>query len=139
MAVQYWLQSVTPDNFWNKERAQTDSVYARHIGNFNIVTHVIRHQDANVGNYLISQAADNPRVFAVDNGVAFASQPSNRGVEWRDLRVDRLPRHTAQRLSAVTLSELEARLGVLAEYEIRGKELVSAKPGTDTRHTRGSR
>jgi hypothetical protein len=138
-AVQYWLQSVTPANFWNPERAAADSIYARHIGNFNIVTHLIRHQDANAGNYLISEATDNPRVFVVDNGVAFDSEPSNRGVEWRDVRVERVPRHTIERLRALTLADLHARLGVLAEYEIRGTELVPVAPGANLGETSGVR
>ena len=131
MAVQYWLQNVTPDNYWNRDRARADSVYAYFIGNFNIVTHVIRHQDANVGNYLISSSAERPRVFVVDNGVAFNSAPSNRGFEWRDMRVERVPRGTIERLRKVTRAELDARLGVLAEYEVRERQLVVVAPGAN--------
>ena len=138
-AVQYWLQGVTPENFWDPVRAREDTLYARHIGNFNILTHLIRHQDANAGNYLISQHRNNPRVFAVDNGVAFNSVPSDRGVEWRDLRVDRLPRHTIERLRAVTPELLAQRLGVLAEYEIRDGQLVAVTPTANFGDSRGVR
>ena len=139
MAVQYWLQNVTPENFWNRDRARADSLYAFYIGNFNIVTHIIRHQDANVGNYLISQSAERPRVFVVDNGVAFNSLPSNRGFEWRDMRVERVPRSTIERLRTITRADLDARLGVLAEYEVRDRQLVAVPPGANTDDDRAVR
>lgn len=139
MAVSYWLQSVTPDDFWNRDRARSDTVYARHIGNFNIVTHVIKHMDANTGNYLISSIEHSPRVFAVDNGVAFNSQPSNRGVEWSNLRVERFPRHTIERLRGLTMDVLQERLGVLAEFEVRDGQLVPVPPSANLGTTRGVR
>ena len=139
VALQYWLTGVTPEGFWSAERARNDSVYARYIGNFNILTYVIRHSDANVGNYLISTSAERPRVFAVDNGIAFASTESNRGTEWRELNVRRLPRATIERLRQVTRKQLEETLGVLAEFDIRDGELVAVPPGENIRPNQGVR
>jgi hypothetical protein len=139
VALQYWLVGVTPQDFWDPRRARTDDLYARYIGNFNILTYLIRHGDANVGNFLISDAVDDPRVFAVDNGVAFRSPESNRGTTWRDLQVRRLPRHTVDRLRTVTRQQLEQALGVLAEWEIRGTELVPVAPGPNLASARGVR
>jgi hypothetical protein len=139
VALQYWLSAVTPDNFWDRQRARTDSVYARHIGNFNILTYVIRHNDANVGNFLISESETQPRVFAVDNGVAFASPASNRGFDWRELQVERLPRRTIERLDAITREQLEQALGVVAEFAIRDGELVPVQPGPNLARNRGVR
>lgn len=129
VALQYWLSAVTPDDFWDQKRARQDTAYARHVGDFNILTYVIRHSDANAGNYLISTEASNPRVFSVDNGVAFASEESDRGAPWRELLVERLPRRTVERLKAITRPQLEQALGVLAEYEIRDSTLVAVAPG----------
>lgn len=141
VALQYWMNGVTPQDFWSEERFRADSVYARRFANFNIFTHLIRHVDANAGNYLISVDSTHPRVFSVDNGVAFSSQVSNRGDSWRFLRLDSLPRSTTDRLAAVTLEQLEQALGVLAEFEIRDGRLIpvergpNLKPGSGVRVT----
>jgi hypothetical protein len=119
VALQYWLFNVTPDDFWDEDRFEADSVYARHFANFNILTYLIRHNDANVGNFLISKTVDNPRVFSVDNGLSFASRTSDRGARWRTLRVDRLPAATVERLRAITEEELTRRLETVAQFEVR--------------------
>jgi hypothetical protein len=137
--LQYWLGGVTPDNFWDSDRATTDSVYARHIGNMNILTVLIRHSDSNVGNFLISQNAANPRVFSVDNGVAFNSPPSDRGYYWRSMRVRRLPAHTVERLRSITREDLDRTLGVLVEFEVSDGLLVPVEPGDNMGAGRGVR
>ncbi|MBR9989097.1 MAG: hypothetical protein KFH98_05030 [Gemmatimonadetes bacterium] len=139
VTLQYWLWGVTDRDFWDDRRARTDSVYARHIGNFNALTVVIRHSDANRGNYLISEDSTNPRVFAVDNGVSFASADSDRGYEWRELRVQRLPRRTVERLETVTRQQLDDLLGVIAEFEVRDGELIAVPPGPNLSPNRGVR
>jgi hypothetical protein len=139
VALQYWVPQLTPENFWDKQRAETDTLYARRIGNMNILTHLIRHADANIGNFLISEVPDDPRVYSVDNGVSFRSEPSNRGTEWRDLRVKRLPAATVERLRAITRADLDAALGVLAEFEIRDGQLVEVPPGENLGAGRGVR
>ncbi|HSJ24903.1 MAG TPA: hypothetical protein VK929_09565 [Longimicrobiales bacterium] len=139
VALSYWLIGVTPENFWDPERARSDSVYARHVANFNILTHVIRHTDANVGNFLISEHHERPRVYSVDNGVAFRSRESNRGTMWRDLQVERLPRGTVERLRQITYEGLTAALGVLVEFEVRDGTLVQVSPGPNMSRGRGVR
>jgi hypothetical protein len=139
VALQYWVPQLTPKNFWDEQRAESDTVYARRIGNMNILTYLIRHADANVGNFLISQVADDPRVYSVDNGVSFRSIPSNRGYEWRDLRVKRLPAATVERLRAITRADLDAALAVLAEFEIRDGVLVEVPPDENLSPGRGIR
>jgi hypothetical protein len=139
VVLQYWLSQVTPDNYWDRRRADSDSVYARHIGNFNILTYLIRHNDANIGNFVISQYDENPRVFAVDNGVAFAAPESDRGYEWRMLQVRRLPEHTVERLRGITRADLDAALGVIAEFEVRDGLLVAVPPGENLSRNSGVR
>jgi len=139
VALQYWVPLLTPENFWDKDRAEADTVYARRIGNMNVLTYLIRHQDANIGNFLISQVPDDPRVYSVDNGVSFRSVPSNRGFEWRDLRVKRLPAATVERLRKITRADLDAQLGVLAEFEIKDGALVEVTPGANLSPGRGVR
>lgn len=128
--LQYWLWNVTGDDFWDRDRFEADTLYARHFANFNLLTYLIRHSDANEGNYLISQDSSNPRVFSVDNGVSFRSEESDRGYRWRRLQIDRLPRRTVERLRAITRERLERTLGVLVEFEVTPDgRLIPIDPG----------
>lgn len=138
VALQYWLSNVSPRDFWDARRARSDSVYGRYIGNFNILTYLIRHSDANTGNYLISTDGA-PRVFSVDNGVAFGEEESQRGTQFRDLQVQRFPRRTIERLERVTRAQLDSALAVLAEFEIRDGALVPVPPGENLQFNRGVR
>jgi hypothetical protein len=131
VVLQYWLSMVEPTDVWDPARAESDLVYARHVGNLNVLTYLIRHGDSNIGNFLKSTFDGNPRVFAVDNGIAFRSPSGNRGTAWRDLRVKRLPRATVERLRTITRADLDECLAILAEYEIREGELVPVSPGAN--------
>ena len=139
LVVQYWLQRVSPDNFYDKNRFDADTVYARHFGDFNLVTYLIRHMDVNQGNYLISADPASLRVFSVDNGVAFRSEPSDRGYEWRDLRVNRLPRATVEKLRTITEEDLRRVLGVVLQFEVRDNQLVPVAPTENLSTGRGVR
>ncbi len=129
VALQYWLGSVSAKNVFDPARFRADTVYARHLADVNILTYLIRHSDSNAGNFLISQDSTAPHVYSVDNGVAFLSESSERGVAWRDLRVDRLPRATIERLRAITPERLDQTLAVLAQFTIAAGELTPATPG----------
>jgi len=138
VALQYWLLNVQATQFWHPRRAESDTLYAMRIANFNILTHLIGHMDGNTGNFLWSTEAD-PHVFSVDNGVSFRSEPSDRSLEWKDMNVRRLPRATIERLAEVTLEDLEAALGVLVEYEIRDGALVEVERGPNLNRNSGVR
>jgi hypothetical protein len=129
VALQYWLSSVTQRDVYDAKRFDSDSLYARHFANLNVLTYLIRHGDSNAGNVLISSDSANPRLFAVDNGVAFAPPDSDRGTEWRDLKVRRLPRGTVERLRAISREDLDRMLGVVAQFEVRDGEMVPVQPG----------
>jgi hypothetical protein len=139
VALQYWTTEVSPEGVFDPKRADRDSVYARHLGDLNILTYLIRHRDSNKGNVLISVDSTNPRLFAVDNGVAFASPPSNRGADWQNLRVKRVSAATVARLRAITDANLTESLAVLAQFERRGSEYVSVAPGVNVDDRRGVR
>jgi len=139
VVLQYWLSNVTNENFWDPKRFDTDTLYARHFANFNTLTYLIHHNDANTGNFLVSRSPDHPRVFSVDNGVAFGSEESNRGYMWRDLQVKRLPAATVERLRTITPEDLERVLGVLAQFDIVDRQLVPAAPGENSSRNQGVR
>jgi hypothetical protein len=124
--MQYWLSNVTDEDVFDEDRIEEDSVYARHLADMNILTYLVRHADANPGNFLISTAG-NAQVFAVDNGVSFGDI-SDRPDDWRKMRTERLPRGTVERLRGITEEDLQQALGVLAQFEVRGEQLVQVEP-----------
>jgi hypothetical protein len=138
--VQYWLSDikVIPDIF-SPERFDADPVYARHIGQLNVFTHLIRHRDSNMGNFLIGKAEVGPRVFSIDHGVAFASEDSDRGELWKDMRVNRLPADTIERLRKISPELLAERLGVLAQWRLEGRSYVRVPNGANMSENRGVR
>ena len=139
VVLQYWLFNVTADNVFDEERLKSDSIYARHLANLNIFSYLIKHSDSNKGNILISTDPTNPRLFSVDNGVAFRSEESDRGKLWRRLRVDRLPAETVDRLREIQYEDLERALAVCVQYEVRNAQLIRSDPGENLEKRRGVR
>lgn len=132
VVLQFWLWNVNdpePDDLEDDDLMEANPTYERHLANFNLFTYLIRHSDSNKGNYLRSLDPENPRVFSVDNGVAFGSRESDRGTEWRDLELDRYPVKAIERLRAYTLEDLYERLGVLVQFELQGGSFVETEPG----------
>ena len=139
VVLQYWLTQVETLARFDDKRFDSDSLYARHLANTNVFSYLIKHSDSNTGNFLISTVATSPRVFAVDNGVAFGHETSDRGTAWRELRVKRVPASTIERLRKVTREDLEKTLGVIAQFEVRNGELVAVAPGENLGPGRGVR
>ena len=138
--VQYWLSDIRsiPD-VYDATRFAADPVYARHIGQLNVLTYLIRHRDSNQGNFLIGKAEQGARVFSIDHGVAFASDESDRGDLWKDMRVTRLPADTVERLRMITPELLTERLGVLAQWQLKDGNYVAVANGANTSDGRGVR
>jgi len=140
VVLQYWLQQVqVVADVYDPAKFAADPGYARHIGQLNIFTYLIEHGDANVGNFLLSREPVSPRVFSVDNGVAFAFNESDRSEAWKQLRVDRLPADTVTRLRQLTREDLERTLGVLAEWKLVDGHWTLAAPGANLEPLRGVR
>jgi hypothetical protein len=127
--LQYWLQDIkVVADVYDPATFESDAVYARHIGQLNILTDIIDHADSNAGNFLISRASPGTRVFSIDHGVAFASEQSDRGKLWFKLRVNRLPADAVERLRKITPEMLQDSLGVLAQWQLQdGTYVVSPK------------
>jgi hypothetical protein len=138
--VQYWLSDIKViADVYSSERFAADPVYARHIGQLNVLTYLIGHRDSNVGNFLVGKEEVGARVFSIDNGVAFASIDSDRGQLWKSMRVNRLPSDTIERLRKVTAQLLEDRLGVLAQWKLEGGRYVPVATGRNLAVNRGVR
>lgn len=127
--IQYWLFDVEAHPRGDMDRFETDDAYARRLADCNVLTYLIEHKDENQGNFLMARNPDDPRIFSVDNGIAFDSRVSDRGYWWRTLQVDRLPRTTVERLRDIDRGDLDRTLGVLYQYEIQDRELVPVAPG----------
>jgi hypothetical protein len=137
--LSFWLEHVTNRDPFDPARFEADERYALHWGNLNILTHLVDHKDSNLGNLLISVDPANPRVFAVDNDVAFRSRVSDVGTEWQRLHVRRLPQHTIERLRTITMDDLTRTLGVLAEFDVVEGLLLATAPGENLNPGRGVR
>jgi hypothetical protein len=138
--VQYWLSDILVlRDVYSPARFAADPVYARHIGQLNVLTYLIGHRDSNAGNFLIGKQELGARVFSIDHGVAFASEGSDRGELWKDMRVKRLPADAIERLRQVTLQLLTDRLGVLAQWRLEGGRYVSVALGRNLAENRGVR
>lgn len=137
--LQYWLSNVSHEGIFDKQRFQSDSVYARYFANMNLFSYLIKHSDSNVGNVLISTDPHNPRVFAVDNGIAFGKAESDRGTEWQELRVKRLPKAAVERLRGITHQEIERTLGVVAQFEIKYGQMVAVESTENLNPQKGIR
>jgi len=140
VVLQYWLQEVkVVADAYDAALFAADPGYARHVGQLNVLTFLIEHGDANLGNFLASRAESAARVFSVDNGIAFAYNESDRGNTWRRLRVPSLPADTIDRLRSVTRDDLERRLAVLAQWRLVDGRWVSEPPGENLRPKFGVR
>jgi hypothetical protein len=129
-----WLQNVTvPDVFFDEARFFSDPGYAYAYGVFNILTYLADHRDNRKGNFLVSKDDRFPRVYAIDNGIAFGSWIYNWFVPssyaWREIVVPAVPRSAVDRLRNVRRADLE-RLSVVAEFhEDEDGSLEAALPG----------
>jgi hypothetical protein len=140
VVLQYWLQEVkVVADAYDPALFSADPGYARHVGQLNVLTYLIEHGDANLGNFLVSRAEQSPRVFSVDNGVAFAHNESDRSDVWKYLRVPSLPTGTVARLRTLTQDDLQEKLGVLAQWRLDGGRWIAEPPGENLAPQRGVR
>ena len=62
--VQYWLDDVKAiADVYDAQRFAADPVYARHIGQLNVLTFLVAHRASNVGNFLIGRDEKGARGF----------------------------------------------------------------------------
>lgn len=109
------LHATPPDMLPDPERFSRDMAYARAFGTLNIFTVLAAHRDAKYSNLLISRDRHYPRMFAVDNGIAFGGTLYNFFTWHLDhLVVGGVPASTIERLRGVTAADIE-RLQVVAE------------------------
>jgi hypothetical protein len=129
----YWLQNVTPEETRDLHRFERDEAYRATLAKLNLVTHLIDQRDCRKANFLRSTDPDRPRVFSVDNGLAFGGFKNPFTVmgfipDWSEIQVPTLPRSHVDRLRRITRADLD-RLAVVAQFENREGLLVRVPAG----------
>ncbi len=129
----YWLQNATSDGVWDAERFEKDPAYRESFANLNLLTYLIDHRDGRPSNFLRSTDPKRPRVFSIDNGLAFGgpwglSTWFRINPRYSELRVRSFPRRSIDRLRAIDAADL-ARLAVVSEYRKREDGLTPVDPG----------
>lgn len=131
-AVSLWLDDLTvPEELWTPRRFYRDPVYAWHMANLNLFTYVVRHRDGAPPNLPVSADPDNPRVYAIDNGMSFGGAIHNIFAKnWDELEVPALRAEAIERLRAVGEQEIEA-LSEVTLLVKRGDTIVEVPTGTE--------
>jgi hypothetical protein len=124
-----WLEQVTvPEQVFEPARFASDARYAANVGRFNVLTYLIEHEDGRAGNILVSKAPEDPRVFAIDNGIAFDATVKNWFVpNWNVIRIPALPHREIDRLRRVDRSLID-RLGVVTELKADSNGMLAPVP-----------
>ncbi len=130
-AMAAWLESVAqPEHAFDPKRFSEDRRYAFHFANLNLLAYLIAHRDARSNNFLMPKDPSNPRVFSIDNGIAFGGVLYNF-LTWHfdEIRTSGLPKPSIDRLRRVSRAKL-AGLGVLGELRADpAGVLQAATPG----------
>jgi hypothetical protein len=139
----YWVENVTTDEARDLRRFERDEAYRANLAKLNLLTHLIDQRDCRDANFLGSTDPDRPRVFSIDNGLAFGGFKNPFTVmgfipDWAEIQVPALPRSHIDRLRRITRADLD-RLAVVAQFENREGLLVRAPAGEPEAHDEGVR
>lgn len=135
--LSYWLEDTTDsdliddaDLFWQSRS------FGRSLANVNLVSFLIEHGDSHPKQFVLTGGDAEPRVYLVDNTIAF-SEFRNPSVpekwDWSRLRVPALPRDSVRRLSRLTPERLGS-LRVIQQFEARRGQLVPVRRTRGPRH-----
>ena len=114
---------------YDPERFAADPVYARHIGQLNVLTYLIEHGDSNVGNFLISRAEAGRACFRSTMASRSPRSKATAASCGRTCGSTRLPADTVARLRAITRERAAARLAVLAQWKLQDGQFVAVPLG----------
>jgi hypothetical protein len=135
----YWLENVDkPKNaqeegIWAKNDIfdehvfEKNGAYRKSVADLNVLTYLIRHGDAHDEQFLISKDRQSPRVYSVDNSIAFQSIKNPMLLfreDWSHIQVPAVSKQSVARLREVS-KDSWASLEVIEQYEKRGTELVA--------------
>jgi hypothetical protein len=124
-----WMKDVTvPDTLYDESRFLQDPTYAYFMSNFNLLTYLVEHRDARVGQFLVSKDDKRRQVFSIDNGISFGFWPYNFFiVQWEKIHVPALRKNSIERLRKIQRQDLDF-LGVVSQLELDDKGILRPKP-----------
>ena len=136
-----WLSNVEqPARVFDRARLASDPVYRQRFAALNLLHYLIDHRDARSNNFLMSKNPDDPRIYSIDNGIAFGGVFYNFFIpHYNRLVIDALPKAVVERLRGVGPHDFE-RLAVFGE--LRADEsgvLRPADPSENLDSERGTR
>jgi hypothetical protein len=103
--LSYWIENLTHKGVRDLDRFAHDLAYRRAVGNLNVLTFISDHRDTRDANFMITKDRERPRVFAVDNGLAFSGLRNPLAwfrPDWHEIIVPSVPRDTIARLRAAS-------------------------------------
>ena len=106
----YWLEDVQDDGARDMDRIDRDPAYRDSLARLNLFTHLIDHRDPRDSNFLITRDPQRPRVFAIDNGLAFGGFQNPFTFyygDWGEIRVPALRRADVERLRKARPADFE--------------------------------
>lgn len=135
----YWLEDVhslddahdqdvlvADDTPFDADLFQSNPVYRRSVAHLNMVTFLIHHGDSHPAQFLVTVDAARPRLYVVDNSIAFSdfvNPELDTHQDWSKLQVPALPAETFQRLRRLSARDF-GQLSTLEAYERRDGRLV---------------
>ena len=124
-----WMEDVTvPDTLYDESRFLQDPTYAYFMSNFNLLTYLIEHRDARVGQFLVAKDDKRRQVFSIDNGISFGFWPYNFFIEqWENIYVPAFRKNSIERLRKIQRQDLDF-LGVVTQLELDDKGILRPKP-----------
>jgi hypothetical protein len=138
----YWLENVTDEDVLDEDLWEKDAQYRHSLGNLNALTVLIGHQDDIGNNFLRSEDRRRPRLFAIDNGLAFGAMGVNPiqlvSSEWSDVRVEALPQKTVERLKKLSPAAFE-RFYVVSQLRLVDGRYLAVPPTEPIDKTEGAR
>jgi hypothetical protein len=140
-AMSMWLEQVDlVETLVDHELFDSDPIYAKTLGNVNVLGYLIEHRDSRKANFLVSTVPGERRVFSIDNGLAFGANVFNYfKLHMAGIRVPALPKEAIERLHEISFDDAQA-LGVLAQYERdETGALLSVPPDANLDPRKGSR
>jgi hypothetical protein len=108
-----------------------DPVYRSSIGEVNLLTYFIDHDDSHSDQFMLARKPGHTSVTVVDNSMCLLSPWNDkleRDEDWSRFQVPALPRRALERLVRLTDDEI-ATLQVIEQHELRDGLLVST-PGS---------
>jgi len=135
-----WLVDVTiPDKLYDESRFLEDPTYAYFMSNFNILTYLIQHRDARVGQFLVSKDDKQRQLFSIDNGISFGFWPYNFLItQWDTIHLPALRQDSIDRLRKIQRQDL-ANLEVIAQLEKNENGiLLPVQPGENMNPKNGA-